>query len=109
MNTAYRSFNTTRVELWQMTLDVGDYFAAVVQPNVIVYGVILPATLATPMQRRARVYASAIPDGEDDTMEVHMMDFPLTKKQFELARRLGWPDDMPTFRSMMWMLEPGEA
>ncbi len=100
-------FNEARVEPWQLTLKKGDHFVLFVQPGVTVYGHVL----AKPYEfvLLCKGYSAQVPKGEEKPIEPRFIDLPLTKKQFELARRCGWPGEMPSVRMIIGMVSPGEV
>lgn len=101
-------FNSQRVELWQMQLGIGDCFAVVIQPGVIFYGYVV-GMVGTARERAVRLFCEATPDGADDILQVHMVDLPMTRRQFRDAREFGWPSCMTVLRQLVGMAKPASA
>ena len=56
-----------------------------------------------------RTYSALFPEGSEEPLSLTMLDLPLTKKQFGLAKRFGWPSEMPLIRMIVGMIPPGET
>jgi len=100
-------WNGTRTERWQKSLGVGSFFCIVPEPGVVIYGEVLGRRAQG--VRRVMTYASEFPDGDEDMIHVTSVDLPLTKRQFELARELGWPCSPRGFQALMGMMVVAEA
>lgn len=97
---------------WQRDLDVGDCFCIVPHVGVVIYGVVMPPTeedTPDPSLRRAKTFSAAYPTGADDVLDVKHVDLPITKAQFDVARRLGWPAEPAAWRALLCLGAPAAA
>lgn len=101
-----------RVEAWQRDLDVGDCFCVVPNRGPVMYGQVLPPLdeeQPEPGLRRVRLYSDHIPKGADAVLHVKYSDLPVTRAQFEHARRLGWPSAASAWRALLCLAAPASA
>jgi len=101
--------SSRRLAPWQTALKPGDYFLVVVQEGVILYGKVLLSKALPPQFRRVKIHSEASPKGDEDVVDLHMADLPMTDRQFGLARMFGWPSDLEVMRTFMSMVRPARA
>jgi len=107
MPPSIEKWNEGRTERWQQSLGAGSFFCIVPEPGVVIYGEVLgrrPQGV-----RRVMTYAQEFPEGDEDLIHVQATDLPLTRRQFELARELGWPGSQRMFQLVMSMQRVASA
>ena len=110
MDPSVVAFNTTRLEHWQRALMPGQHFAVVVEKDMVVYGrVVCQEADEDANAWLCKTWCEAIPKGAEDVLMAHMLDLPLTKKQFQVARKLKWPTSMAALRALVSMQRPAQA
>jgi hypothetical protein len=92
-----------------MALGPGDHFLVVVQEGVILYARILPSEELQPQLRRVNFHSEMYPKGDEDVVDLHMADLPMTKCQFRLAKTLSWPGNVEVMKMLMSMGRPARA
>jgi len=104
---------TTRMEAWQLTMQVGDHFLIVARQDVVLYGEVteydgkkgdLPSRF-----RQAKLFSEMYPQGDEDIVDLLLSDLPMTRQQWEAAKVLGWPRTIVAARAIMTMGRPASA
>jgi hypothetical protein len=110
----------SRIQPFQSALKEGDcfcYLSAERQPNVIIWGEVLPLDPEDiadgyeqdPNYRFTRCHSIACPEGELGDIHVSVVHAVVSRTIFEKARAAGWPHDEAAYRALVATVEAARA
>ena len=112
-NSAVLITATTRLEAWQLSMQVGDHFLVVARDDVVLYGEVVEYDgkkgALPPRFCNARLYSEMYPQGDVDIVDLLLSDLPMSIQQWEAAKVLGWPRTIVAARAIMTMGRPASA